>query len=255
MKKIAIITLIMLLFAISSSCSKKEKTFKFIGKLEFTDGLVTDSLKKSDIDLLLDRPISLGGPDIKNLTLVNDQGEKISVFTCQQWYRAISKGYYTDTDSDIALESDFVKTYGILKALSQAEMPKKRFISKPKVGINHPELLPVSLLPVGIPSEETEKELNEIAETGVTIQQWVDERKVRILSKSEYSLELEYKDRMAKLSEQMRADFNADGIEDMLVFYYDFPGPLGGTFKYGTVLALTRLDKDKPFQRIKLSKK
>jgi hypothetical protein len=71
---------------------------------------------------------------------------------------------------------------------------------------------------------------------------------LKVISSSFHSLYIEYAYFSRVIVEIMRADLNEDGIEDILVYWYDSSPQ--GTYGDGGTFLLTRRATDAPFERL-----
>ena len=104
-------------------------------------------------------------------------------------------------------------------------------------------LLPVTLLPAL--SSECIEELKRFEFEGIRIPDLITQGKVKIISSSSLSLTPHYNYMGLYLIEILRADLNNDGIEEVLLSWYEWA--LEGTFGAGGTVVLTRLGYDQPF--------
>ena len=226
-----------------SQYTKSRDSFKVLAELPFADANLRGFISSTDVDLLYDRPIlpRLHGLEKLDMAKGYDGEENRSVQTCREWIEAIREGYFAKTTYDIKEETFFKRVYALIIALAQAEEPKASFISKEYVSVANFNLLPVTILPV----LTNDVELKNFVKHGISMNDLVDEGKVRIVSASPLSLKLYYGGMGLALNEILRSDLNGDGFEEILVGTYEWA--LQGTLGYGSVLALTRRSKDAPF--------
>ena len=123
--------------ASGTSMKPEEVTFELIKDIKFADGTEVKSIAKADIDDLRDLPVWMGGSDhIDRLRLTHKQKETLHVRTCREYDSAMESGYYADTGFDVKMSVWFKYQCGLLTALETAEIPRKSFISDPKVGVS-----------------------------------------------------------------------------------------------------------------------
>ena len=116
------------------------------------------------------------------------------------------------------------------------------FISSPRVGAANLELFPYSLFPPIIGEEPESRELN------ATYRSKVKDGVLIVESMSQNLLRIEGPGTGQELAEMVRADFNNDGIEDILFFEWNY-APLG-TFGYRSIRILTRTSMDGKFEEV-----
>ncbi len=216
--------------------------------LEFEDLIISGMVQPSQAAQLMDERVR-ANPHDPGVLLQNHSGDKIVVLNCRDFFDAKSKGYYSATTYDMKMESFFNRTCGVLKALCKATSPKTSFISSPRVGVHDIALLPVSFLPAMCGDAIEELRLD--ASKGTTVKDYVASGFAKVADVSQHSISLEYAHMEATLYESFRADIDGDGIEDILVFYYN--RAIGGTFGYGDVLIISRLGETELFVKRELS--
>jgi hypothetical protein len=226
---------------------RPEGIFNLIEKMQFSDANEISVIAKSDIESLLDRPIKFGQNDhIDSLTLTNDANERICVQTCREYITAINDGFYALTTFDMKMATFFVHQGGLLQALQTATTPQISFIANPKVGIFDLELIPFSIFPhIG---EYCDEDIS-ITEPIATYQSKVNDGTIVIKQLRQNLLQVSEPEGMGhQLVEVVRADFNGNGIEDILVFSYSYA--THGTLGFGGVLILTRTTADGMFELV-----
>lgn len=225
---------------------KNQSVFKILQELEFTEGALIDSIAKDEVDKLLALPVKLGTPDMDGLELVDREGNTATVRNCREWHEAKEKGYFALTTFTMKMESYFNRICGLITAVAKATVADKSYITDSRVGVVNLNLIPVSVLPVM--SDEHWDEIEKVASSGITVQDWVEAGKVHIKSVSQYAIQLEYNGMGQHLWELMRADFNQDGVEDILLYRYSYAK--SGTFGYGSTMILTRRGHSENFELI-----
>ena len=216
--------------------------FQLVERLQFADGTAVKSIAKDDIDALRDRPMRLGlNNHLDGVTLTNEKDEDIHVRTCREYDSARKRGYYAQTNFDAKMSIWFKHHCGLLNALERAAVPKQRYISDSKVGITHLDLMPFSVFPYASDAE--------IA-SGATFQKKIENGELKVVEKKQNALTTEEGiDTGQSLREVVRADFNDDGIEDILLFEYHYA--IRGTFGFGGVIVLTRKSVDGKFEVVR----
>ncbi|MBL0668845.1 hypothetical protein JD488_19445 [Aeromonas jandaei] len=214
--------------------------FHLLEKMHFSGYEEISTISKSDIDYLRNRPIRLGlNTNIDGVTLTNDSNDKIHVRTCKEYDKAIQSGYYALTTFDIKMSTFFEHQCGLLNSLQAAKTPERSFITDPRVGIIDLHLMPFTLFP----------SLGDIPEniSDATYQSKVDDGLIVIKRIKQNTLCIEEPSGMGQqLIEVARADFNNDGIEDILIFEYCYA--THGTLGFGGIKILTRKSSDSLFE-------
>ncbi|EGR3850427.1 hypothetical protein HPY09_20005 (plasmid) [Vibrio cholerae] len=220
-----------------------DEIFHLIESLKFFDTAEIRTVSKADIDELLDRQVRLGQNNhIVGVTLTKDKNETLYVKTCKEYHEAIESGYYALTNFDIKMSSFFEHQYGLLSSLKAATVPERSFIDDPRSGIVDIALIPFSLFPwVG--------DAPEIEDTSATYQSKVDDGTISIKRIKQNMLCVEEHEGMGQqLIEVARADFNGDGLEEILLFEYCYA--THGTLGYGGIRILGRNTVDGLFEII-----
>ena len=220
-----------------------EAIFELIEAMQFADATEVKFVAKSNIEDLRNLPIRLGANNhIDGVTLTNEKDEHIHVRTCRDYDSAIEHGYFAYTNFDIKMSSWLNRQCGLLKSLQSATTASRSFIAKPRVGVVDLALLPFSLFPqFGDDSESLEQD--------ITYQSKVLDGALVVSSVGQNSLEIREPEGMGQqLVEVVRADFNGDGIEDILLFEYCYA--THGTLGFGGIRILTRKSQNGKFEKV-----
>ena len=224
-----------------------EVIFELIEGIKFADGTEVKSIAKDDIDSLRDLPIRLGeNHGIDGVTLSNSKVGKIHVRTCREYDEARKKGYYPISTFDITMAMFFKKPCGLLNALAKASLPRESFISDAEVGIVNLELLSYSVFPY-LGEAKSPQEAKKDSET--TYQQKIETGELVVIEKAKHVLRIQEDDMVQSLREMVRADFNNDGIEDILLFEYHWVTK--GTLRFGGIIVLTRKSMNGKFEVVR----
>lgn len=228
-----------------SHSENPDEIFTLLEGMTFADSAEIRKVAKSDISELRDRPIVLGpNTHIDGVTLTNDMDQKRLVRTCLEYDKAVQDGYFALTTFDIKMSSWFEHQYGLLRALNVASRPSSSFVSEPTVGVVDLGLLPYSVFP-----DVGEEDIN--VDPSETYQSKVDDGTLVIRKVRQNLLQIEEPHGMGQqLIEVLRADFNDDGIEDLLLFEYCYATE--GSLGFGGIRILTRLSSTAKFKSIRL---
>lgn len=220
-----------------------EGGFKKIGyKPKFVDFELDGYLSSKSVDRLLDEKIGLGGGYVSSFQMINDDGNTCVVQTCREVKSAIENNFYPITTFDIKMYAFCIPVLGIVKALSLASVSSETFVND--VGVTDIDLLPVNIFPAISPDQRCE--LDEAALTGVTIADWVRGEKIKIISLSRCSIQLEFGGFGVHFRELLRADLNQNGCDEILLFEYVYATE--GTYGCGGLRLLSRNGKEEIFQ-------
>lgn len=214
--------------------------FHLIESLKFLNTGEIRTISKADIDELLSRQVQLGQNNhIDGATLTNDMNETLYVKTCKEYNEAINSGYYALTNFDIKMSTFFEHQCGLLNAIKTATVPECSFIDDPRVGVVDLQLLPFYLFPF----------LGDVSDEDDTYQSKVDDGTIKIKRIKQNMVCVEDKEGMGQqLIEVLRADFNGDGLEEILLFEYCYA--TDGTFGAGGIRILSRNTFDGSFELI-----
>ncbi|MGH9775011.1 MAG: hypothetical protein ACRD50_08705 [Candidatus Acidiferrales bacterium] len=222
---------------------QKDLTFKIEVPLEFKGRVISGTLRKSEVPELLELPVRNGNSDLKEgygVEMTTPNHEKLMVYTCREWKKALSEGAYSATTFDMAMERFLIHTCGLLFELQNANLPTKSFIANPRVSLANLNLLPAGIL-LALPEDETPSERLRT----MTVAEAVPKRNIE--RTTDEKLMLSYGGMQQSFREAARADFNGDGIEDILIFRGAVAE--GGTMGYADYFVLTRT---RPTGRLKL---
>jgi hypothetical protein len=214
---------------------RPQEIFRLIAAMHFGDASEITTISKAEIETLRGRPIKLGTNDhIEGVTLINDAKAELFVRTCVDYDNAITAGYYPLSNFDTKMAVFFKHQCGLLLALKAATTPSVSFLAEPQVGITDLNLLPFSLFP---------QFGSDAASLSGTYQNRVDDGTLLVRRVNRNTLCVEEPEGMGQqLIEVARADFNEDGLEEILLFEYCYA--THGTLGYGGIRMLTRKSLD-----------
>jgi hypothetical protein len=217
-----------------------QEIFALAESMEFADATEIKAIAKADIDDLRNRPVKMGQNDaVEGLTLTDSSGKEIVVKTCKEYDDAIRTGYSAYTNFDIKMSAWFVHQCGLLTALQTAATATTSFIAEPKVGIVDLNLMPFSLFPqFGDPVDHG----------NATYQSKLDDGSLKVKRLRGNVLVVETDDFGQQLVEVARADFNGDGVEEILAFEYRYATQ--GTLEFGRIRILAREGPNSLFEDI-----
>ncbi len=209
--------------------------FQLSTGIEFVDGSWNGSDNSAKIEDLLDRRVLLGGTtNIDGVEFVNDTGGSMTVRTCREYRAAKAAGYYALTTFAMKMEAFLGAANAVLEVVSCAQIPVVSYVRSPHKGVADLNLFPAEILPTLSPDGEAE-----IRALGdVTLQELVLSGKVSIIDVSSTRLTAAFDGVGMSIRELLRADFNGDGIEEILVQYYVFA--IGGTLGLSSIGVLNR---------------
>ena len=227
------------------SPQEKEITFKISVPLEFKGRVVSGPLRQSDIEGLFDLPVRNGDTNLKEgygVEMTKTDGKKFMVYTCREWKKAQAEQAYSATTYDMAMEGFLIHRCGLLFELQRAKLPLKSFIANPRVSLANLNLLPAEILSAINEGEAQEKERLR----GMTVSEVVASKDIE--KADDEVVTLSYGGFRQSFWEGARADFNGDGVEDILVFTAGRAE--GGTMGYADYFVLTRTGPSGPLKLI-----
>ena len=154
---------------------------------------------------------------IDGVTLTKKEDDTVYVRTCREYDSALERDYYPSSNFDVKMSFFFKHPCGLLNALEKASAPQKSFISDAKVGVVNLELLPFEMFRENL-APKSSWDADRDLET--TYQQKIDNQELVVTEKSQNVVNVEGFGMGQMLKEMVRADFNNDGIEDVLLFEY-----------------------------------
>ena len=222
----------------------KEITFELVKSIKFADGTEVRSVTKADIETLRDLPIDMGGNKTDGVTLTKSRNDKIHVRTCREYDSALEDGYYPSSTYDISMASWFKYPCGLLSLLETAAIPQRSFLPTSKEGIFDLKLIPLSLFPVVTDFEQAYGYNIE----NLTYQDQVEKGLLKVTDKGQNWFSCEDDGLKQHLTEVARADFNDDGIEDILLS--EAVHATQGTYRTYDLIILTRNSTDDKFEKV-----
>jgi hypothetical protein len=195
-----------------------------------------DSLLPDEVEGYLDRPILIGGDPTFTADFADDNGVRMTVRTCREYRAALAVGFYAPTTYDIKSEAFLKAANLVLTAAASLKMPVASFIRTPYVGLADLDLLPSSVLPcLSIDDEELVKALGPIR-----LGDLLRRGDIRLLDFASNQIAFEWQHMGIMLREICRADFDGDGVEDILCECYSWAPE--GTLGFGWTSLITRTD-------------
>ena len=227
-----------------TSVKPEELTFELIKSIKFADGTEVKSIAKADIEALRDRPIYMGKNKTDGATLTKSRDDKVHVRTCREYDSALEGGYSPSSTYDITMASWFKYPCETLSLLEIATIPQQSFIPTSKEGLFDLALLPLSVFPV---MSDYEQRYGYNIEN-VTYQDQVEKGLLKVTDRSQNKLRCEDDGLRQHLTAIARADFNGDGIEDIL--FFEIIHATQGSFRFYQIIILTRKSIDGKFEKV-----
>ena len=199
--------------SVDKSGEAAEVIFHLRVPLRFADGREVKAIAKPEIDGLRDLRVSFGeNVDIESVRLEKKKGDVIEVRTCREYEAGLKRGYSPENNMQRKLASFFKYPCAVLKALEIASVAEESFITD--VGVANVALLPFTVFPY-IGEYKNRQAFAKDLQT--TYQQKIETGELVVRESTEHVLEIESEGMVQTLREIVRADFNNDGLEDVLI--------------------------------------
>jgi hypothetical protein len=199
-----------------------------------------ESISPEEVERFLDRPVLMGGNPVFAADFGDDSGVRMTVRTCREYRAALAAGFYAKTTYDIKSEAFLKTTNAILTAAALVRVPLISYMRRPHRGVADLDLLPSSVLPCVSPDDA--KLIAGMK--GLSLGDLLGRGEIKILRLSSSELSLEWNWGLM-LREVCRADFDGDGVEDILCECYCWATE--GTLGFGWTSILARMGEDSTF--------
>lgn len=207
-------------------------------------------IDRQDIDTYLDRRIELGADFPDGLRMVRYPGgptdlkgkeEATSVTTLREYEAAVAAGFFALSSYEMHIEAhNYSRPLTVMRAVSNAMLAERSYIDAPRLSVTDLAFVPATLL-FTVNDMTSDPEIEDLSPKlkGKSIEQLSEcgEAKVEILG--EGTTRIVFDGCFTYLFEILRADLNGDGIEDILI--HRGGGPIDGTYRSSSTLAITRL--------------
>lgn len=212
----------------------REEIFRLTKAMEFADSAKVDAIEKAEIADLRNRPF-----DIEGLELWRGD-EQVHVRSCTEYESARKDNFEPRCNVDYKASVFYEHHCGLLSALERATLPLKSNVSDPRIGVADLHLLPFGLFP-DLTNQRSEQD------NGISYEDKVRDGELLVKRVRTGLLTIQEPAGMGQhLVEVVRADFNGDGLEEILVFEYCYA--THGTLGYGGVLLLSRQSAVRSFE-------
>jgi hypothetical protein len=221
----------------------KTSKFPLNATVEFESGAWEVKADPEKVDKLLDEPIVLyvRGSE-KEVQFTDGKGSYISVRTCREYKSAITAGYYPSNNMEMKASFILATASAMLEAASRAKLAPISYVRSPRLGVTNFNLLPGKLAPTWRLDRSEIVPVSDFDSIQTLFEKW--RISLRILS--DVCVTMECEDHGVTLTELMRADFDFDGVEEILVqmhFYIK-----GATFRHLSIGLLRRRNPDSMFE-------
>jgi hypothetical protein len=221
----------------------KTSKFPLNATVEFESGTWEVKADPDKINNLLDEPVVLhveGGRE--GVRFTDGKGSEFSVRTCREYKSAITAGCYPSDNTELKVSFILATASAVLEAASCAKLAPISYIRSPRLGVTNLNLLPGKLAPTW---RLDGSEIISVSDAD-SIQTLFEKGSIRTQILSDVRVTIECKDHGVTLTELMRADFDYDGVEEILVqmhFYIN-----GATFRALSIGLLHRRGLDSMFE-------
>lgn len=198
------------------------------------------SISPCEVEAYLDRPILIGGNPSFSANFGDEGGVRITVRTCREYCAAMAAGFYALSTYDIKSEAFLKVASALLAGAESVRIPLISYIRSPHLGVPDLHLFPPSMLPCVSPDDE-----RAVADLGnVSLADLLARREIKIIDVSSNEISLEWHWGLM-VREVCRADFDGDGIEDILCECYLWAPE--GTLGFGWTNVLSRKSAEAGF--------
>jgi hypothetical protein len=220
----------------------KTGNFPLNAIVEFESGTWEVKADPEKINKLLDEPVILhieGGQE--GVRFKDGKGSELSIRTCREFKSAITAGYYPSDNTELKVSFILATASAVLEAASCAKLAPISYIRSPRLGVTNLNLFPSKLAPT---QRLDRSEIISVSDAD-SIQTLLEKGSINVQISSDSRVTIECEDQGVILTELMRADFDYDGVEEILVqelFYIK-----GATFRALNICLLRRRYLDTMF--------
>jgi hypothetical protein len=226
-----------------SEVAVKTSKFPLKATVAFESGNWEVKEDPEKINKLLDEPVVLhveGGQE--GVRFTDGKGVELSIRTCREFKSAITAGYYPSDNTELKVSFFLATASAVLEAASRAKLAPISYIRSPRLGVTNLNLFPGKLAPTlrgdgsKIISDSDTNSLQTLFERG----------SIDVEIRSDTCIAIECEDHGVIITELMRADFDNDGVEEILIqehFYIK-----GATFRALNIVLLRRRYLDSMFE-------
>jgi hypothetical protein len=221
----------------------KTSNFPLNATVEFESGIWEVKADPDKINKLLDEPVVLyveGGRE--GVRFTDGKGSELSICTCRKFKSAINAGYFPSNNMEKKISFTLATASAVLEAASCAKLAPISYIRSPRLGVTNLNLFPTKLAPT---KRLDRSEIISVSDVD-SIQSLLEKGYISVEISSDSRVTIECEDQGVILTELMRADFDYDGVEEILVqehFYIK-----GGTFRAHNICLLRRRYLDSMFE-------
>jgi hypothetical protein len=209
-------------------------------------GLGGDSIfeiAKEDIDRLFVTSIDVNGEKGGCLRLVDDVERELFVDTLAAYQAAIDGGFYARTNAEMKCAAAYFEyPISILNLIQKASVADVTYLSDPFVSVNDLRLIPATILMCGLGPDGD----NQAAPKAYSVADLIRAGEATIVESSTGVVRVRYLDHETYMFEVFRADVDADGIEELVIFWVGYPTQ--GTLRISSVMVLSRRDEGGMFE-------
>lgn len=198
---------------ILDTASKTDK-FPLNATVYFENGRWEVTADPEKINRLFDEPVDLHVQGrARGVRFTDGKGSEISISTCREYKEAVSARYYPSDNTENKISFVLATTCAILEAASRARLASVSYIRSPRVGVTNFSMLSARLAPT---RRADRSDIISLAGY-TTIQELVEAGSISAEILSDTEVKIECQDQGVTLTELMRADFDEDGVEELLI--------------------------------------
>jgi hypothetical protein len=226
-----------------SEIAAKTSNFPLNATVEFESGTWEVKADPEKINKLLDEPVVLhveGGRE--GVRFTDGKGSELSIRTCREFKSAIIAGYYPSDNTGLKVSFTLAIASAVLEAASCAKLAPISYIRSPRLGVTNLDLLPGLLAPT---IRNDRSEIISVSDAD-SIQILIEKGSISAQISSDVSITIACESHEVTLTELMRADFDYDGVEEVLVKMHYYINR--ATFRELSIGLLRRKSLDSMFE-------
>jgi len=221
----------------------KTSKFPLNAMIEFESGTWEVKADPDKINKLLDEPVVLYDQGSQEgVRFTDGKGSELSIRTCREYKSAITAGYYPASNNELKVSFFLATASAVLEAASCAKLAPISYIRSPRLGVANLNLLPGKLSPIW---RNDRSEIISVSDAD-SIQTLIEKGSISAQISTDARVTIESEDHGVTLTELMRADFDYNGVEEILVQKYYYIK--GATFRDLDIGLLRRRNLDSMFE-------
>jgi hypothetical protein len=221
----------------------KTDKFPLNATVEFESGIWEVKADPKKINKLLEEPVVLHGKGRQEgVRFTDGKGSELSIRTCREYKSAITAGYYPSDNMELKFSFTLATASAVLEAASRAKLAPISYIRSPRLGVTNLNLLPGKLAPT---HRQDRSKIISVSDAD-SIQTLIEKGSISAQISSDARVTIECESQGVTLTELMRADFDYDGVEEILVQMHYYIS--GASFRSLDIGLLCRRNLDSMFE-------